>query len=172
MSGRMTLLAVLVPVLGLAVLVGRAEYASRHGAVWTIPIEGYDPRDLLHGQYLQYRHRLRWQGADTCGYGSQGPREPAPGCCLCLTRDGVSGYDPFVRQVQCDEAPRACEASLRAETMMPPQRYFVPEDRAQALESALRAHEAAIELTVSPSGEPAVRELLLDRRPWRDVLGP
>ena len=24
----------------------------------------------------------------------------------------------------------------------------------------------------APSGEPAVRELLLDRRPWRDVLGP
>lgn len=172
MSGRWTMLAVLVPVLGLAVLVGRAEYAGQHGEAWTIPIEGYDPRDLLHGQYLQYRYRLRWQGADTCGYGSQGSREPAPGCCLCLTRAGVDRYDPFVRQVQCDEAPGACEGSLRAEGMLPPQRYFVPEDRAQALESALRVHDAAIELTASPSGEPAVGDLLLDRRPWRDVLGP
>lgn len=172
MSGRLTMLAVLVPVLGLAVLVGRAEHASRHGAVWTIPIEGYDPRDLLHGQYLQYRYRLRWQGGDTCGSSSHGAGQPVPGCCLCLTRDGASGYDPFVRQVQCDEAPGTCEGSLRAEGMMPPQRYFVPEDRAQALEAALRAHEAAIELTASPSAEPAVRELLLDRRPWRDVLGP
>jgi uncharacterized membrane-anchored protein len=153
MSGRLTLLAVLVPLLGLAALVGRAEYATRNGPVWKIPIEGFDPRDLLHGQYLQYRYRLRWLGTDTCGAQPYGGHELAPGCCLCLTRD-------------------TCEGMLRAETMQPPQRYFVPEDRAQALESALRAHEAAIELAVSPSGEPAVRELLLDRRPWRDVLGP
>lgn len=172
MSGRLTLLAVLVPVLGLAALVGRAEYATRNGPVWTIPIEGYDPRDLLHGQYLQYGYRLRWQGNDTCGARPYGGHELAPGCCLCLTRDGATGYDPFVRQVECSSAPGICEGTLRAETMQPPQRWFVPEDRAQALESALRAHDAAIELAVSPSGEPAVRELLLDRRPWRDVLGP
>lgn len=172
MTGRLTLLAVLVPVLGLAALAGRAEYAVRHGPQWTIPIEGYDPRDLLHGQYLQYRYRLRWRGTDTCGAGTYGEREPTPGCCLCLTRDATDGYDPFVRQVACGAAPRTCDGSLRAEGMLPPQRYFVPEDRAQALESALRSHAAAIELRASPSGEPAVHELLLDRRPWRDVLGP
>jgi hypothetical protein len=41
------------------------------------------------------------------------------------------------------------------------------------LESRLqRWGSAAIELAASPSGEPAVRELLLDRKPWRDVLDP
>jgi hypothetical protein len=171
MSGRLTMLAVLVPVLGLAVLVGRAEHSQRNGPVWTIPIEGYDPRDLLHGQYLQYRYRLRWQGTDTCGVMAHGGHEPAPGCCLCLTRDTADGFDPFVRQVSC-EAASQCEGTLHAEAMRPPLRYFVPEERAQDLESALRAHDAAIELSVSPTAEPAVRELVLDRRPWRDVLGP
>jgi hypothetical protein len=172
MSGRLTVLAVLVPVLGLAVMAGRAEYATRHGPVWAIPIEGYDPRDLLHGQYLQYRYRLRWQGGDSCGARPYGDHELEAGCCLCLSRDGASTYDPFVRQVACENAPAMCEGTLRSETMQPPQRHFVPEDRAGALESALRAHEAAIELTAGPSREPAVRELLLDRRPWRDVLEP
>jgi GDYXXLXY protein len=172
MSGRLTLLAVLVPVLGLAVLVGRAEYAGSHGRVWTIPIEGYDPRDLLHGQYLQYRYRLRWQGPASCGATVYGGNEPVPGCCLCLTRDTADGYDPFVRQVSCEEATGSCQASLHSETVVPPLRYFLPEDRAQDVEAALRTHDAAVELTVTPQGEPAVRELLLDRRPWRDVLGP
>ena len=172
MTARLTMLAALVPVLGLAVLVGRAEFAGRHGPVWTIPIEGYDPRDPLHGQYLQYGYRLRWQGPDTCGVGEHGTRMPVSGCCLCLTRAGADGFDPFVRQVTCEEAEGRCDATLHAETMAAPQRYFVPEERAEALESALRTHDAAIELTVGPSGEPAVRELLLDRRPWRDVLGP
>lgn len=172
MTGKLTMLAVLVPVLGLAMLVGRAEYASSHGRAWTIPIEGFDPRDLLHGQYLQYRYRLRWQGLDTCGVGQYGGHELAPSCCLCLTHDTADGYDPFVRQVMCEEAPGQCEGTLRSDAMMPPQRYFVPEDRAQDLESALRTHDAALELTASPQGQPAVRELMLDRRPWRDVLGP
>lgn len=172
MSGKLTMLAVLVPVLGLAVLVGRAEYSVRNGPTWTIPIEGFDPRDLLHGQYLQYRYRLRWQGYDTCGVMAYGAHELAPGCCVCLTRDTADGFDPFVRQVSCEEAPGQCEGTLHSETMLPPLRYVVPEDRAQDLESALRTHDAAIELSVSPTGEPAVRELVLDRRPWRAVLGP
>lgn len=171
MKGRLTMLAVLVPVLGLAVLVGRAEYAVRGGPVWTIPIEGYDPRDLLHGQYLRYQYRLHWQGRDTCGLVSEYEHALAPGCCLCLTRAGAGGFDPYVRQIQCGDPMMRCEGVLRAETMMPPLRYFVPELRAQDIEAALRTHDAAIELVAGPTGEPAVRELMLDRRPWREVLG-
>jgi hypothetical protein len=171
MKGRWTLVAVVVPVVGLAAFVGRAELAIRTGPVWTIPIEGHDPRDLLHGQYLEYRYRPKWAGLDTCGAAPPAPREFSPGCCVCLVRDGATGHDPFVQQVRCDAVPRKCEATLHAETMTAPQRYFVPEDRGRDLEGALRAHEAAIELTASPAGTPAVRELLLDGRPWRDVIG-
>jgi uncharacterized membrane-anchored protein len=170
MSSRMTTLAVLVPVLGLALLAARAEVAQRSGAVWTIPIEGHDPRDLLHGQYLRYQYRLRWHGQDTCGPVEQ--RLLRAGCCLCLTRDAADGFDPFVRQVDCDSVPPTCDAHLQSTAMLPPQRHFIPEDRGHDLEAGLRTHAAAIELAVSPSGEPAVRELVLDRRPWRDVLGP
>lgn len=172
MSGRLTLIAVLVPVLGLAAIVGRAEYAGSHGPVWTIPIEGHDPRDILHGQYLEYRYRLRWRGLDSCGAQPDGGHELVSGCCLCLTRNGVGGFDPFARQVACESTPDTCDSTLHSDAMTAPQRYFVPEDRAQALEVALRSYDAAVELTVTPAGEAAVHELLLDRRPWRDVLSP
>lgn len=172
MSGRLTMLAVLVPVLGLAVLVGRAEYAVRNGRVWTIPIEGYDPRDLLHGQYLEYTYRWNWLGYDTCGTAPGGDHTLTPGCCLCLDYDDADGFDPYVHQRSCEEAAEQCDASLHSESVMGPQRYFVPEDRARELESALRDYDAAIQLTAGPTGEPAVGELLLERRPWRDVLGP
>lgn len=172
MSARLTLIAVLVPVLGLAALVGRAEYASSHGPVWTIPIEGYDPRDILHGRYLEYRYRLHWQGLDGCGAQPDGGHELVSGCCVCLTRNGADGFDPFVRQVSCEPPTDACESTMRSDAMMGPQRYFVPEDHAPSLESALRSHDAAVELTAAPTGEPAVRELLLDRRPWREAFPP
>jgi hypothetical protein len=169
MSARWTTLAVVVPLLGLAVLVGRAEYASQHGSSFTIPIDGYDPRDLLHGRYLQYQYRLRWAGGDTCGPPDAGPGL-WEGCCLCLTRDGADGFDPFVRQVHCSEVS-SCDGALSSESMLPPHRYFAPEDRAAEIEAALRQYEASIELTCDPSLQPAVLDLRLDGRPWREVLG-
>lgn len=167
MSTRLTTLAVLVPVLGLALLAARAEVAQRGGRVWTIPIEGFDPRDLLHGQYLRYQYRFNWRGAATCGPDDQ----LQPGCCLCLTRVADDGHDPQVRQVDCDSVPPICEDHLQSTAMLPPQKHFIPEDRGRDLEQALRRHDAAIELVAGPTGAPAVRELVLDRRPWRDVIG-
>lgn len=168
MKSRWTLVAVVVPLLGLAVLVGRAEYASSHGRVWTIPIQGFDPRDLLHGRYLAYRFALHWQGDDTCGAGDVD--RPTLGCCVCLSPSSADGFDPFARQVACEAANAQCEAVVRAEFLRPPLRYFVPEENATALETQLRTQPAALEVKVTPERELAVGELMLDRRPWREVV--
>lgn len=169
---RLTRVAVIIPLLGLLALIGRAEVAVRSGPTWQIAIEGYDPRDLLHGRYLRYRYRFNWQGPDTCGEpaGEEASRKPDRQCCLCLSRDNREGIDPPVSQVWCDDVDQ-CDGWLRAESVAGGQRYFVPEDRARELEDALRERDAALELTCGPNGEPAIRDLLLDGRPWRDVVG-
>lgn len=165
-ASRWTGIAVLVPLLGLGVLVLRAQYAVRNAPTWTIPIQGVDPRDLLHGQYLEYQYALRWVGADTCG--APDDRRPTPGCCVCLTRNHADGFDPFAQQVACDAAPPTCESVVMGEVLAPPQRYFVPEASAKALEDELRTHEAAVQVTVTPQRTVAVGELLIERRPWRE----
>lgn len=172
MSNRLTLVAVTIPFLGMLAVIGRGELASRNGDVWTIPIVGFDPRDPLHGQYLEYRYRFRWNGENTCGPDLPGEDlGPAvvTGCCLCL--DGGNGrIDPGVRQVQCDPSPE-CGALLHTEPVRGVQRFFIPEDRAAELEQALRERPASLEIRVAGDGTPVVGELLLDGRPWRDVLG-
>lgn len=168
MTSRWTLIGVLVPVLGLAALVGRAEFATRDAPRFILPIQGFDPRDLLHGQYLSYQYRLRWLGPHTCG-DSDNP-EPVHGCCVCLTRSGADGFDPFARQIECEAPDASCEAIVRADTMVAPLRYFVPEASAAALEDALRTRDAAVEVNEAPGHGLAVGDLLLDRRPWRDVV--
>lgn len=171
MKNRWVRIAVLIPIVGLLFLVGRAEFAARSGPTWHIPIEGYDPRDLLHGRYLQYQFRFNWQGESVCGgEKSVGQPELDPKCCLCLTRTNDLGIDPAVRQVACAEAER-CDGWLDAASVQPPLRYFVPEDRAREMEEALRQREASIELTCGPSGTPAIIELYLDGAPWREQLG-
>ncbi len=173
MRSRLTLVALAIPILGMLAVVGRAEFASRGGVVWTIPIEGFDPRDPLHGQYLEYRYRVRWHGPNTCGDDSANPVFDVvrTGCCLCLQTDRDSRVDPGVRQIHCDERPPDCDAVVQADPLSGRQRYFVPEDRAQDLERALRDRPAAIEFRVAADGLPATGELLLDGRPWRDALG-
>ena len=170
MKNHWVRIAVLIPIVGLLFLVGRAEFAARSGPTWHIPIEGYDPRDLLHGRYLRYQFRFNWQGQSDCGDRVSGSRPDLDtDCCLCLTRTNELGIDPAVRQISCEDV-EGCDGWLRAEAVEPPLRYFVPEDRAPELEAALVEREASLELTCGPGGTPAIIELYLDGAPWRQQL--
>lgn len=201
-------LAVVVPLVGLLVMIARAEVLLRSGASFRLAIEGYDPRDLLAGQYLQYRFALDWQGESTCGVrkgrkasgvpGDGATRVTADGgvnvgaagdtaeiaadevitdgvpvleahCCVCLSSDVDSNTLAEARQVPCAEV-ESCAGWLRSSTLMPPLRYFVPERQAPNLEEALRGRQASIQVTCGPNGQPAIGDLYLDGRPWRDVI--
>lgn len=63
----------------------------------------------------------------------------------------------------------ACDGSLRVSDVEGPQKYFVPEDRAAELEVALFRREAAVLLSLGRDRAPAVKELYLDGRPWREA---
>ena len=56
------LLALVLPLVGLAGMWASTERWSRQGTDWLVPVEGYDPRDLLRGHYVQFRYA--WPGAE------------------------------------------------------------------------------------------------------------
>lgn len=170
MSSRMRWpkLAVLVPILGLVALIARAELLLRAGQAFRVAITGYDPRDLLHGHYLQYAYAFDWQGQSTCGVGANGAVVLTPGCCVCLTRGSSHDAPPAARQLACDDA-RACDGWLHSAGLVPPHRYFIPEQHAQRLEAALRGRQAELAVTCGPAGQPALGELYLDGQPWREL---
>lgn len=170
MRRRLTTIAVIIPVLGLIVLILRAQFTIASAPTWRIPIEGYDPRDLLAGQYLQYRFRFNWGSEHECGSGDEASPWLDHGCCLCLQRADPLGIDPEVTRVSCDSPPARCDGVLEAAAVRPPLRYFIPEARATDLENALRTRAAALELVINPERAPAIVELYLDGRPWREVL--
>ena len=64
-----------------------------------------------------------------------------------------------------------CRGWLRSEAVLPPMRYFVPEERAAELEQALRDSDAAIDLTCGPDGQPVIGDLYLDGVPWLEAVG-
>lgn len=54
--------ALVLPIAGLAALWGWSDYQSRQGTDWLVPVEGYDPRDLLRGHYVEFTYD--WPGID------------------------------------------------------------------------------------------------------------
>jgi GDYXXLXY protein len=162
--------AVVLPLLGLVVMIARAEIALRSGPSFRVTITGYDPRDLLSGHYLQYRFAFDWRGDNTCGAVATGaPVELDPHCCVCLTADVDGGPLTPARQVRCDDVA-SCDGWLQAAAVAPPLRYFVPERHAAGIEDALRGRPVSLGVTCGPNGQPAIGDLFIDGRPWREII--
>lgn len=93
--------ALVLPIVGLAGSVAVHEAAFRGASDWRIPISGYDPRDPLRGNFIQFQYDWVVAGrAQLCARGSV--------CQLCLERE-----DEIVtaRVVTPDEAV-ACPARV------------------------------------------------------------
>lgn len=131
MTRRFALAAALaLPLAGLAASWAAAEYSSRQGTVWHVPIAGYDPRDILRGHYVVYTYE--WPGLETA------PRGAGAGDTLCLEGDAPHLTRVFPPRGQ------ACETFVTArggwndpEGGLATGRLYVPQDRAAALERRL-----------------------------------
>lgn len=158
MNARFTSMAVLLPILALAVGIARSEHHLSNEQTWRLAVEGYDPRDMLRGRYLRYR--LKRDPADPPGNCSDDDRD----CCLCLTSAG-EGKAAHTRRLTCDAARAQCDAVLPTRYLRSMRRYYVPEDRARELErrfiDAAVDGQAHILVAIDDSGEPHVRRLEL-----------
>jgi uncharacterized membrane-anchored protein len=155
-------LALLLPIAAVGAMIGRAELVVKTGTEWAVPIRGYDPRDLLRGDYLRYDIAWKLESQDCTG----------GACCYCLWNghpDQPSPPIPSASIVSCaDRAP--CTSYFPVERADSLRRYFIPEGEGTRLETAIRNREAMLLLRVSSRGRVVITDLLLDRKPWREVL--
>lgn len=157
---RTLLLALALPILAVALMAARAERISRTGRAYRLEIEGYDPRDILSGQYLRYSVAYRWDAV--------GEHCTSAECCYCL--NGPEAEVPSVNKVSCTSRG-PCDAWYRDTETERLQRFYIPEGRGAPLEKALRDKRAEIVVRVSGNGSVVVQDLLLDGQPWRAVVG-
>ena len=154
-SRQSLLLALAFPVLVLAGLVLFRTAALRTGHEVTLPISGYDPRDLLSGHYLTYRVDY---GLDSLCSGS-GLSEPA---FVCLETRAVSKTPPA-------DCPLFIQGTCKGSVFEAGiERYYIPEDQAARLEGLVRSKVASIRVSVGTNGRAQVKDLLIDGRSWRD----
>jgi hypothetical protein len=153
MSRWLLAIALLLPLVGLGAGIARQEAALDGASRWVIPIEGYDPRDPLRGQYLQFSYAWITEGdAGRCA-------TPA-GCALCLARTGgvvVATIAPPEADCPNRVDPRLSRIAIRP-GFGPDQRpaftarLFVSEARAPELEAKLAEGPMAVVARLASDG--------------------
>lgn len=146
------LAALLLPVLWLGSTALLNERALGTASEWRIPIQGYDPRDPLRGQYVRFTYGWEVEGDEQlCRSGS---------CAICLSQRA----DKVVATLSAPEAqcrqrvdPRASNIDIRPGFGDRPQllfgsRLFVSEARAPELEEQLREGPMVVVAALAPDG--------------------
>ena len=165
----------------IALLAGLTAYKQARvmiGTTVVIPIAGFDPRDLLSGHFLTYRLDMGEGGTAICdpGWEAQGERPDA--AFVCVAAEG--GRMLFARRVLLHQAPPSgtlpgCAVVLRGRCeygrfLAGVERFYVPEEHAAALDRAVRSRQGAVVLAVDRSGRAAVKDLLIEGKPWRKAI--
>ena len=127
------LAAILAPVLGLAALWGLSEATYRQGTDWEVPIEGYDPRDLLRGHYVEFAY-------DWPGFEEAGAVVPQSFCLegtapRLTTARAMAGSEP------CAHPVRVNPAGVYGRDGLARGRLYVGQARAAALEAELQGRD-------------------------------
>ncbi len=150
---RRLLVALLIPIAALAALAGWKGWIATTGHRVTLPIEGFDPRDLLSGHYLIYR----------IDYGVEGLCEGKLGTAyVCLD---PKGYFPD-KPAECRLPLRgSCDATRFTAGI---ERFYLPEDKARALDRVVRDKRGSVVLALDGHGGAQVVDLLIDGRSWKE----
>jgi hypothetical protein len=162
MRRELAVAAIVLPLVTIVLGVVRAEVHYARSRDFTFAVAGYDPRDLLRGQYLRYTLVLDEQPGNGC---SDGDEE----CCLCLSERGAQTVAD-VKRMACSEARAQCDGLMHTKYLATLHRYYIAESAAKQGLFSPAAQDAAsssarIVLAIDGAGEPQVKVLTLNGKP-------
>jgi hypothetical protein len=171
------LVALALPLVGLAGMWASTEQWHRQGTDWLVPVTGYDPRDLLRGHYVQFRYA--WPGAEEAQFDATATVEPEHypfgGC--------ITGTAPAIARVVklASEADRAAcahplapgDTSMFGTPDLPRDgRLYVAQTAGQRLEEQLRDPDMQGMIRVRLRSDGTVTPLELTFRPRPPAADP
>lgn len=149
--------ALLIPIVALGILTGYKHYKVTVGTKVTLPIEGYDPRDLLSGHYLTYR--VNYGVKNICE--QSGKINYSDGY-VCLEPKHFS----YLKPESCGIMIKGTCNRSRFEAGI--ERFYIPENQADQLDEDVRSRKGSIVLSVTPDGNAQIKNFLIDGKPWND----
>lgn len=149
------IVALVLPILALGTSAWLKSIQRASGVEVILPIEGFDPRDLLSGHYLTYR----------VDYGVEGCPSDNGQASICLRpRRGI--YAEGELPADCTLFIHGqCENNLFNAGI---ERFYIPEEDSTMLEEKVRQNKGEIVLSVDTDGNAAIRDLLIEGKAWRE----
>lgn len=177
-----SVLAVFLPIIVLASVALEREFDLRNGKILILPITGYDPRDLLSGQYLRFQIDRKYSD-DICQKGdyvsstvesvvasADGSKLTKKETCVCFDSREPSEYEIRFYS-DCNELKNdtTCWNYVKGECNYgnfnyPFRKYFIPEANAKELEEKLREPGAKIQLRIDENGNGLIEKII-----WPEV---
>lgn len=150
------LLAAVLPLAGLAGLWATSANTYRQGTEWEVPIEGYDPRDLLRGHYVEFSYD--WPGLEMDQFtGSQ--RLCLEGAAPRIDRVSVPASGP------CAHPLKAGEGGVYGNSALSRGRLYVGQDRAAQLDAQLRSRDQRGIVTIRQRDDGSFTPIAIRFRP-------
>jgi uncharacterized membrane-anchored protein len=159
---KIHLCAVFFPVLGLLSWCLSLQLKASFGREVRLRIEGYDPRDLLSGHYLQFR--LSLTRSLNCPNTSNSASK-ARVMCACLTPStSESSLFEGVDIRSCSEAKKTCVVFLQgtcqgASFSSELDRYYIPETYSQVL--SVLPEGASVSVALDSEGEGVITKMFV-----------
>lgn len=155
--------ALLIPILFLLMNVVHKQYLRASGTVVTLPVEGFDPRDLLSGHYVEYR--VKYETTNSCYDVVENHVFQKMALCL----------QPARQLYAVEDMPASCKLYLLGQCqgenfIAGIERFYIPDEYATLLDRKLRDETGSIEVSVTDSGSGIVKNLLIDGMDWRDFV--
>lgn len=154
-SRKWILIALIFPIVSLLALTGYKKYVLSFGKEVTLPITGFDPRDLLSGHYIIYSVQYGVEGICKDRY------EEKIDAYVCLDNKTFSysneGCSLFIAG-SCNYG--TFNAGI--------ERFYIPESRAQELDQIVRGGSGSIVISISSNGAAQVKDLLISGKSWKD----
>ena len=164
--------ALALPVLALAALVGQQELTLPNARILSVPLTGFDPRDLLRGHYIRAQIDWDWESAPAV------EEYQAVDGALCVLAETPKPRVRFVAGWKAgDRTDADCKlviaGSARAPSRFAPGQldngdgaiqFYVPEARASDLEKLMHERPGALtaDLAVRADGAAAIKALRID----------
>ena len=160
MSMRFRFAAALAfPITCLFILAGWHLWVAIQGQKVTLPIHGFDPRDLLAGHYLVYRIEY---GLKSLCSGPKNQVQRKKYVCFApkkifYTRPKLSDCQKYLKGI--------CQNGIFQTGI---DRFYIPQKHAQILEKAVVNNNGKIVLSLDGYGGATIIDLLIGGRSWTD----
>jgi hypothetical protein len=173
---RAFIIAVIVslalPVLSLAGLIGQQEWVLANARILSVPLTGFDPRDLLRGHYIRAQMDWDWETAPTVEEyqvvdGAVCVLEETPKPRVRFLPDWKAGdrtKDDCRLVIAGHARPGARFAPTALDNGDGGIQFYVPEARASDLETLMRERPGSLtaDLAVRADGAAAIRALRVE----------